>query len=55
MIYLRKLTNEDLEYLISIENDKAFWKYSFKNQIYSKEQLHDSISLWISISKIAIH
>jgi len=43
MIYLRKLTNEDLDYLISIENDKAFWKYSFNNQIYSKEQLQSLI------------
>ena len=43
MIYLRKLTNEDLDYLISIENDKTFWEFSFNNQIYSKEQLQSLI------------
>ena len=43
MIYLRKLKEEDLEYLISIENNVSFWKYSFNNQKYSKDDLEGLI------------
>ena len=39
MIYLRNLTIDDLDYLNSVENNKSFWKYSFQNKIYSKEEL----------------
>tara|TARA_S200000501_G_C20810532_1_gene738144 strand:- start:674 stop:1180 length:507 start_codon:yes stop_codon:yes gene_type:complete len=46
MIYLRKLTMDDLDYLKSVENNKSFWKYSFQNQYYSNDELiqfiHDS-------------
>ena len=39
MIYLRNLTIDDFDYLNSIENNKSFWKYSFQNKNYSKEDL----------------
>jgi len=39
MIYLRKLTIDDFDYLNSVENDKSFWKYSFQNQHYSDDEL----------------
>ena len=39
MIYLRKLTIDDFDYLNSVENDKSFWKYSFQNQHYSNDEL----------------
>ena len=39
MIYLRKLTIDDFDYLNSVENNKSFWKYSFSNQSYSREEL----------------
>lgn len=39
MIYLRKLTIDDFDYLNSVENDKSFWKYSFRNQHYSDDEL----------------
>lgn len=39
MIYLRNLTIDDFNYLKSIENNKSFWKYSFQNQYYSKDDL----------------
>ena len=39
MIYLRKLTVDDFDYLNSVENNKSFWKYSFKNQHYSNDEL----------------
>ena len=39
MIYLRKLTIDDFDYLNSVENNKSFWKYSFKNQHYSNDEL----------------
>tara|TARA_B100000524_G_C23647669_1_gene369054 strand:+ start:1083 stop:1562 length:480 start_codon:yes stop_codon:yes gene_type:complete len=39
MIYLRKLTINDLDYLNSIENNTSFWKYSFQNQFYSNDDL----------------
>ena len=39
MIYLRKLTIDDFDYLNSVENDKSFWKYSFQNQQYSDDEL----------------
>ena len=39
MIYLRKLTIDDFDYLNSVENNKSFWKYSFHNQFYSNDDL----------------
>ena len=46
MIYLRKLTIDDFDYLNSVENNKSFWIYSFQNQHYSDDELiqfiHDS-------------
>ena len=39
MIYLRKLTIDDFDYLNSVENNKSFWKYSFQNQHYSNDEL----------------
>ena len=39
MIYLRKLTIDDFDYLNSVENNKFFWKYSFQNQYYSDDEL----------------
>ena len=39
MIYLRKLTIDDFDYLNSVENNKSFWKYSFQNQHYSIDEL----------------
>ena len=39
MIYLRNLTIDDFDYLNSVENNKTFWKYSFQNKNYSKEDL----------------
>ena len=39
MIYLRKLTIDDFDYLNSVENNKSFWKYSFQNQNYSNDEL----------------
>ena len=39
MIYLRKLTIDDFDYLNSVENNKSFWKYSFQNQYYSNDEL----------------
>ena len=39
MIYLRKLTIDDFDYLNSVENNKSFWKYSFQNQHYSDDEL----------------
>ena len=39
MIYLRNLTIDDFNYLNSVENNKSFWKYSFQNQYYSKDDL----------------
>ena len=39
MIYLRNLTIDDFDYLNSVENNKSFWKYSFQNKNYSKEDL----------------
>ena len=39
MIYLRKLTIDDFDYLNSVENNKSFWKYSFHNKYHSKEDL----------------
>ena len=39
MIYLRKLTIDDFDYLNSVENNRSFWKYSFQNKYYSKEDL----------------
>ena len=39
MIYLRKLTIDDFDYLNNVENDKSFWKYSFQNQHYSDDEL----------------
>ena len=39
MIYLRKLTIDDFDYLKSVENNKSFWKYSFQSQHYSNDEL----------------
>ena len=39
MIYLRKLTIDDFDYLNSVENNKSFWKYSFQSQHYSNDEL----------------
>ena len=39
MIYIRKLTIDDFDYLDSVENNKSFWKYSFQNQYYSNNEL----------------
>ena len=39
MIYLRNITIDDFNYLNSIENNKSFWKYSFQNRYYSKDDL----------------
>ena len=39
MIYLRNLTIDDFNYLNYVENNKSFWKYSFQNQYYSKDDL----------------
>ena len=39
MVYLRNLTIDDLDYLDFVENNKSFWKYSFQNKNYSKEEL----------------
>ena len=39
MIYLRNLTIDDFDYLNSVENNKSFWKYSFQNKHYSKDDL----------------
>ena len=39
MIYLRKLTIDDFDYLNSVENNRSFWKYSFQNQHYSNYEL----------------
>ena len=39
MIYIRKLTIDDFDYLNSVENNKSFWKYSFQNQYYSNNEL----------------
>ena len=39
MIYLRKLTIDDFDYLNFVENNKSFWKYSFQNKNYSKQDL----------------
>ena len=43
MIYLRKLTIDDFDYLNSVENNKSFWKYSFKNKYYSRDELFQFI------------
>ena len=43
MIYLRKLTIDDFDYLNSVENNKSFWKYSFRNQFYSNDDLFQFI------------
>ena len=39
MIYLRKLTIDDFDYLNFVENNKSFWKYSFQSQHYSSDEL----------------
>jgi RimJ/RimL family protein N-acetyltransferase len=39
MIYLRKLTIDDFDYLNYVENNESFWKYSFQKQHYSKDEL----------------
>jgi len=39
MIYLRKLTIDDFDYLNYVENNESFWKYSFQKQHYSNDEL----------------
>jgi len=44
MIYLRRLNNNDLDYLMSIENDDSFWKYSLNTHSYSEEDFKSLIN-----------